>query len=129
MGRKYISLFTLVAFMVFCVSCHVTHTRDIDVVAKWKGKKIKIIKVVKKSGEIIKFSKKNPAYVQNEKIVGTGFDEEKRPVRISIPFNEIDVVKVWKSSALTSISMILGYIIMGAIVLYFLICYGFATVE
>jgi len=71
MSRKIISLFTLLAFIVFSVSCYTTRLKEIRTAADWKGKKGKIISLVKTSGEYIKFPKKTPGRIHGDKILGT----------------------------------------------------------
>ena len=117
MGRKIVSMFTLVAFMVLSVSCvHYRYTELKDKPAtQWEGEKVKIVEVLKKSGEIIEFSKKNPAYVQKDKIVGSDITG----TRLSIPLSEVKEVRIKKYDYLASVltvilsvsAVIFGFII------------------
>ena len=71
MKRKIISLFTLFSFIVFSISCSVTRIKEVKTVADWKGKKGKILSLVKTSGEHIEFSTQRPGRISDDSIVGT----------------------------------------------------------
>jgi len=71
MSRKIISLFTLLAFVIFTMSCITTKTKNVRVADDWQGKKRKILSLVKTSGEYIKFSKNNLGRIYGDKIAGT----------------------------------------------------------
>jgi hypothetical protein len=71
MSRKIISLFTLLAFIVFSISCYSWKKKEIRTAADWKGKKRKILSVVKTSGEYIEFAKDEPGQIYGDKITGT----------------------------------------------------------
>ena len=71
MKRKIISLFTLLAFIVFSVSCYTTRIKEVRTAADWKGKRGKILSLVKTSGEYIEFSKNSLGRIYEDKIVGT----------------------------------------------------------
>lgn len=60
MGRKVISLFTLLSFMVFSYSCYTIGEKKPETVARLKVKKlwgVNVLSVTKKSGEKIVFRK------------------------------------------------------------------------
>ena len=115
MVRKIVSMFTLVAFMVLSVSCVHYRYREVKDKPVTQWKKVKIVEVEKKSGEIIKFSKKNPAYVQKDKIVGSDITG----TRLSIPLSEVKEVRIKKYDYLASVltvilsvsAVIFGFII------------------
>jgi hypothetical protein len=92
MNKKIISLFTLLAFVIFSVSCHITKTRRINTSADWQGKKGKILWVIKTSGEYIEFSKDNPGRIIGDKIVGKAIILSKKVVidRANIVENKRD---------------------------------------
>ncbi len=70
MSRKIISLFTLLAFIVFSLSCYTTSTKEVRTVVGWKGKRMKILGVVKFSGEHIEFHKDRPGCIYKDTIEG-----------------------------------------------------------
>jgi hypothetical protein len=78
MEKKIISIFTLVAFLIFLQSCTVYSTKKVtpDVAAQKQGRYIRVLRVMKTSGEIIQFSEKDPAYVQNDVIIGPTMETE-----------------------------------------------------
>ena len=80
MNKKIISLFTLLAFVIFSVSCYTTKTRRVNTSADWQGKKGKILWVIKTSGEYIEFSKDNPGRIIGDKIVGKAIILSKKVV-------------------------------------------------
>ena len=61
--KKFISIFTLVAFIVFSLSCYSTKNMRLDADAVEENGKTKILQVVLKSGGIIEFSKEQPGKV------------------------------------------------------------------
>lgn len=71
MSKKLLSLFTLVSFITFTLSCaiHTTKKERVDRVASWEGKKVQILGVLTTSGEKFEFPKKNPAGIYKDKIV------------------------------------------------------------
>ena len=71
MNRKIISLFTLLAFVIFSFSCYTTRLKEVKTAADWKGKKGKIISFVKTSGEYIEFAKDEPGKIYGDKVTGT----------------------------------------------------------
>ena len=71
MNRKIISLFTLLAFVIFSLSCYTTRLKEVRTVTDWQGKKAKIFSVNKTSGEYIEFSKDSPGRIYGDKITGT----------------------------------------------------------
>jgi len=80
MNKKIISLFTLLAFVIFSVSCYTTKTRRVNTSADWKGEKGKILWVIKTSGEYVEFSKDNPGRIIGDKVVGTAIILSKKVV-------------------------------------------------
>ena len=71
MNKKIISIFTLLAFVIFSISCYPISTKQIKTSADWQGKKGKIFSLVKTSGEYIEFSRDNPGRISGDKITGT----------------------------------------------------------
>jgi hypothetical protein len=70
MNKKIISAFTLLSFIIFSISCYTLSTKEVKTVADWQGKKIKILSVIRTSGERIDFSKDNPGQIHGDSIVG-----------------------------------------------------------
>ncbi len=58
MGKKIVTLFTMVAFIIFSLSCYSTRAIKVETGHKLEGKELKIVKLQKKSGEFYEFSKK-----------------------------------------------------------------------
>ena len=82
MSRKIISLFTLLAFITFSISCWTTKMEEVKTAADLKRKGEPIFEVVKTTGEHIKFSKNRPGQIFEDCIRGM--------VRISRKEVEID---------------------------------------
>lgn len=73
MWRKVISLITLLAFMVFSFSCYTRSEKKVETVAKWKIKKaakVKILAIMKKNGDRVKFVKDSPGKIVKDGIRG-----------------------------------------------------------
>lgn len=108
MNKKCVSLFTLIAFIVLAVSCYSIRTTErIDKVASrsWYI----IYSVVKKSGEKIEFSRKDPGRVINNTIVGGLYDKEGNKIRVSIPMSEIKLIVFEKFDLEKSILSVFGF--------------------
>lgn len=69
MNRKIITLFTLVAFIIFSLSCHSIKKKRIETVARKGEKTIAIYGIVKTSGEIVKFPKVRLGRIHKETIL------------------------------------------------------------
>lgn len=78
MNKKIISVFTLLAFIFFSISCYTTSIKDVKTAADWHGKKRKVLSIVKISGEYIEFNKENPGRIDEDKIVGTAIMMSKK---------------------------------------------------
>jgi Ca2+/Na+ antiporter len=70
MNKKLVSLFTMVTFIIFSLSCYIMKKEKIETVA-FKREKIAILGVVKKSGDTIEFAKENPGRIYKDSIIGT----------------------------------------------------------
>ena len=75
MAKKIVSLLTLVAFIIFSLSCTVYTTKEerSTKAASWGGKRVKILGVLKTSGEKIEFPKEYPASLSGSYIRGIRF--------------------------------------------------------
>lgn len=99
MNKQITAIITLIAFIGFTFSC-VSHTasrvriKNIDL---WKGKNISIVNVYTTSGDLYEFSKKRPAVILGNEIVGTAIDESTgEEKKVSIPLDEAEVIWVKK---------------------------------
>jgi len=101
MKRKIISLFTLFAFIVFSISCYITRLKEVRTAADLRGKKGKIVSLVKTSGEHIKFSKKGLGRIYGDKIVGTVVVFSKK---VEITRDNIKKVKRDKNGTISEIT-------------------------
>ena len=70
MKRKIFSLFTIVAFMVFSLSCYSTKIMRLDASAAKYEKKGNIISVKNTSGEVYEFSETQPGKLSKGRIEG-----------------------------------------------------------
>ncbi len=70
MRKKIISIFTVIAFTVFSLSCYSTKAIKIETGTNLEGKELKITKLQKKSGEYFEFPKKQSAQISRGIIVG-----------------------------------------------------------
>lgn len=77
MSKKIISLATLLAFIIFSISCTIYKTErvKINTDVSWRAKNIKVLSVVTKSGETIKFPKTKPGRIYKDSIIGTKREE------------------------------------------------------
>ena len=101
MKRKIISLFTLFAFIVFSISCYITRLKEVKTAADLRGKKGKIVSLVKTSGEHIKFSKNSLGRIYGDKIVGTVVVLSKK---VEITRDNIKEVKRDKNGTISEIT-------------------------
>jgi len=91
MGKKFVALVTLVAFIVFSLSCMVYKTERVSAatVVSWEAREFKILGVVKTSNEYIVFNEEGPGRILENSIVGTVGTES-----VSIPLSEVRIVWV-----------------------------------
>ena len=93
MSRKVISIYTLLAFIIFSISCYSTSTKKVRKAANWYGKEAKIFSVVKTTGEYIEFSKEKPGRISGNKITGTSIILSKKT-----SMERADIKKIRKHS-------------------------------
>jgi len=112
MGKKLISLLTLLAFIIFSLSCTIHKTKKVSVatLAQWKGKKVEILGVMKISGEYVEFDEDSPGGIQQNSIVGITESDV-----ISIPFSEVELVWVRKVDSALSFAASIGVVYLGAL--------------
>ena len=70
MSKKNVSLFTLIAFIVFSLSCYTIREKKVKTVSDWEGKEVTIMGVQKTSGEYIEFQKDSPGRIYKDTIIG-----------------------------------------------------------
>ena len=89
---------TLTAFISFTLSCATYTTKKINIERGefWKGENISFISVYTKSGDLYEFSKKLPAKMSGDKIVGYAINDTGKKEAVSIPLSEIEVVWIKK---------------------------------
>ncbi len=75
MFKKMISTVTIVTFLVYSLSCYTTKKEKLYTTYSQQREKIKILGVMKKSGERIDFPKENPATLKRNAVVGIGIKE------------------------------------------------------
>jgi len=109
MSKKIISLFTLTAFIAFTFSCYSIQKKTIKTITSWKekGKEVKIVAVLKKSGERIEFPEGEPGKIVGDKIVGEVVDEAMGRKPVSIPIPDVWVVWVKRADAGKTASAVL----------------------
>jgi hypothetical protein len=102
MEKKFISILTLVAFIIFSISCYTIKKERIAKEAPRKWEKARILAVMKTSGEHVEFPKGQPGRIRGYSIIGTvGYTQ------ISIPLSEVELVWVKRvDPALTFIAVI-----------------------
>jgi len=102
MNRKIISLFTLLAFIFFSISCYTWKIKEIRTAADWRGEKGKILWVIKTSGEYIEFSKDNPGRMYGGMIAGTAVVLSKE--KLEIPRINIKKLEINKKGMISEIT-------------------------
>jgi hypothetical protein len=88
MGKKIISLITIIAFMSFSLSCTVYKTTKERITPKsrLKGTRVEILAVMKTSGEYIEFPKGWPGEISRDNISG--------PARKELEINRDDIQEI-----------------------------------
>jgi len=71
MFKKIMCLVTSVAFFIFSLSCnkYTTKVKSAEKTAGWKKEKIKVIRILKTSGEKIEFSNGNTGKIVNDSLI------------------------------------------------------------
>ena len=86
MPRKAAALVTTVVFALFSTSCMTWGTKEIRTSADVPRPNVRILSVVKRSGEVIEFSRAAPARIVGNEVVGTPASLGERDVEIQGPF-------------------------------------------
>ena len=71
MHPKITAFSTIVAFVLFTVSCSMWPTREIRMEADYPSQNGRVLTVVKNNGEVVEFSKQDPGIVLGDEIRGT----------------------------------------------------------
>jgi uncharacterized membrane protein YcjF (UPF0283 family) len=103
MNKKSVSSLILIVFTVFTFSCYSLKREEIETVVSGK-KEVKILAVKKTSGELIEFTKAEPGKIAENKIIGV--NAQQKP--FSIPFSEVEWIKVKKISTGKTIFAVVG---------------------
>lgn len=86
MSRKAIALATIALFLLFSTGCMTWGRKEIRTSADVPRPGVRIISVVKKSGEIVEFSKQAPARIVGSQVVGSINAVRWRDIEIQGPF-------------------------------------------
>ncbi len=87
MGRKTATLFTMVAFALFSTSCMTRRTLDVRKMPVPPKENLKVLSVVKTSGDELRFPKSEPGRVRGYSVLGTAFNPTPKKVEIEGPFS------------------------------------------
>jgi hypothetical protein len=68
--KKIISVFTMVAFIIFSLSCYTSKKAELDTLPIEKWENLKVLKVIISSGDVFEFSKKHPGRIYRDTITG-----------------------------------------------------------
>lgn len=129
--KKIIASFTMVAFIVFSLSCYSTKNIRLDSDADKENGKIKIFQVETKSGETIEFSKRQPGRIHNRSIEGRAVrvtgeldkayikkreeDKDRKILSfiVSIPLSEVEFLMIEETKFDLTITILCGLVITG----------------
>jgi hypothetical protein len=120
MKKKTISLFTLMAFIIFSVSCATSTVKQMRVktAVEEKGSDITILGVMKTSGEYIGFSKKQPSWISDNTIEGKTFDKQES---VSIPWSEVKYLIIEETNPKkTETYIVQGAVLVATLAAFFL---------
>lgn len=86
MSKKAVALVTTVVFVLFSTGCLSWGTKDVRTTADYPRPGKRVLRVVKRSGEVIEFSRAAPARIVGNEVVGTPASLGERDVEIQGPF-------------------------------------------
>jgi hypothetical protein len=86
MPKRTVAIFTTVVFGLFSTSCMTWRTKEIRTSADAPRPGKRVLRVVKRSGEVVDFSRRSPARIIGNEVVGTLAGLEERDVEIEGPF-------------------------------------------
>jgi hypothetical protein len=84
--KKVVAALTAVVFVLFSTSCVTWRTKEVRTYADMPYPHARVMRVVKKSGEVIEFSRYAPARIVGNQVVGTTRIAREREVEIEGPF-------------------------------------------
>jgi hypothetical protein len=86
MPKRTVAIFTTVVFGLFSASCMTWRLKEIRTSADMPRQGKRVLSVVKRSGEVIDFSREAPARIIGNQVVGTPVVLGERDVEIEGPF-------------------------------------------
>jgi hypothetical protein len=86
MPRKAVAMVTMAAFLLFSTGCLSWGTKEVRTTADYPRPGKRVLRVVKRSGEVIEFSRAAPARIVGNEVVGTPASLGERDVEIQGPF-------------------------------------------
>jgi hypothetical protein len=90
MSNKAIALATIVLFSLLSTGCMTWGNKEIRTSADVPRPSVRVLRVVKTSGEVIEFSRHAPARIVGNQVVGRTRVEREREVEIEGPFRLIE---------------------------------------
>lgn len=125
MKKKTISLFTLMAFIIFSFSCATSTVKQMKVktAVEEKGREITILGVMKTSGEYILFSREWPGGISGNTIAGKTFDKQEL---VSIPWSEVKYINIQETNPKKTQTFLLAGIVYAAVVVGGILYLGYA---
>ena len=97
MSKKIVLIVTLIAFIGVMFSCNATVKKvRVHEPSAWQGKNTKILTVYTKSKKLFEFSRKKPAKIVGDNIVGQIKDNTGEKKEVSIPLSDARVMWVKK---------------------------------
>ncbi len=122
--KKFITFFTLAAFIIFSMYCSTMTRMEVKTAVEKKGTDVSILGVKKTSGEYIQFSKDQPGKIRGNTIEGR--DINKREL-VSIHWSEVEYIHIKELSSLRTVfltSAILAGIAAGIFIGFIIIVSG-----
>ena len=89
MSKKAVAVLTAMVFVVSTTGCMTWKRQEILTSADHPGPNRRILSVVLRSGEVLQFSRTNPARVEGNRVVGTPTTLRERDVELEAPFPAI----------------------------------------
>jgi hypothetical protein len=90
MSRRSIAVATIALFVLSSTGCMTWRMKEVRTDADMLYSNVRVMRVVKKSGEVIEFSRYAPARIVGNQVVGTTRVAREREVEIEGPFRLIE---------------------------------------
>ena len=116
MNKKFISMFVMVAILMFSISCYSTKVHKGLKLRYQTGKHYKIFWVVTESGQRIRFYGNDGAKIMGGNIIGETLDGHGNLKVVRIPINKIEKVKM---KAQNNIKTLLLVVSIGTLATFF----------